>query len=240
MNVEKTVPSVAPATDVSPLANAIHEALPPPSAVPPAGDARVSVSGLIRASDADLIVACQGILNGMAGNAAYPAPVPKLADINTTYHGFIAAVDAAKDSRRMIVVRNQQRAALCGLLRDLSHYVQVACNGDRATLLGSGFSAWRNRRRVGVLPSPGNLRLVQGRVSGQLVARCEKLAGARSYEWRYANAATPTVWIALEPTFGATTRIEGLVRGAEYLVQTRARGTAGASDWSDAAMLMVV
>ena len=234
------VPSAASAPDVSPLAVAIREALPPPSAVPPAGDARVSIRVLSTATDADLIGFCQSVLTGMAGNAAYPAPAPKLADINTAYHGFIAAVDAAKDSRRMIVVRKQQRVALCGMLRDLAHYVQVTCNGDLPTLLSSGFKAQRGRQRAGLLPAPGNLRLVRGPVSGQLIARCRRLDGARTYEWRYADAVTPTVWVALEPTFGATTRIDGLVPGTQYLVQARARGTAGVGNWSDSAVLMVV
>ncbi len=84
-----------------------------------------------------------------------------------------------------------------------------------------------------------NLRLARGKVSGQLVARFGKLAQAGAYEWRFASAATPTAWTKAETTLAANTTLDGLAPGTQYIVQVRAIGTAGPSDWSDAAMLMV-
>jgi hypothetical protein len=46
--------------------------------------------------------------------------------------------------------------------------------------------------------------------------------------------------VAAEATFAASTIIEGLIPGTQYTVQAQALGTAGPSDWSDAAALMVV
>jgi hypothetical protein len=118
--------------------------------------------------------------------------------------------------------------------------VQVASGGDLPTLLSSGFPAQRGKQPVGRLPAPANPRLARGAISGQLIARCNKMHQATGYEWRYAMSATPTAWVNLEAKFAVTETIDGLVPGTQYIAQVRALGTAGPSDWSDSAMLMVV
>ncbi|HEV2607488.1 MAG TPA: hypothetical protein VGT79_05855, partial [Xanthomonadaceae bacterium] len=157
------------ATPPSPRTTTV--AVTPPPTVAPVGNAKVAISYLSETSDAHLIVAIQSILTGMAGNAAYPTPTPALADITAARNNFVAAVNAAKDSRRQIVVRNQQRATVVALLRTLAHYVQVASGGDLPTLLSSGFPAQRGRQPVGPLPAPANLRLTRGRNNGRIIAR---------------------------------------------------------------------
>jgi hypothetical protein len=230
----------------STLAVAIRQALALPEvAIPPIpgaaiGKYKVAVGFLTQSKDADLIVASERIVVGMTGNAAYPTPNPTLAALIAARNSYIAAVNAAKDSKLGIVVRKQQRAGFTAMLRDLAHYVQVASGGDLAILLSSGFTAQRQRKPVGALPAPANLRLKRGRTSGLLIARCDKLPQAGAYEWRYANVATPTAWVDIEATFAARVTIEGLTPGAQYTAQARALGTAGPSDWSDTATLMVL
>ena len=213
-------------------------AIPPTNAVP-TGKARVALSAFTRANHADLVVYSEGVLIGMTGNAAFPAPTPTLADLAATRNAYIAAVNAAKDSRRQIVVRNQRRVTLVAMLRDLALYVQVASGGDLPTLMTSGFTAQRIGQPIGALPAPSNLRLKRGSNSGQIAARCNTLAQAGAYEWRYANAATPNAWINVTATFAASTTIEGLTPATQYLVQVRALGTAGPSDWSDSAVMIM-
>jgi len=230
----------------STLAVAIHQALATPGvAIPPAlvaaiGKAKVAVGFLTQSKDADLIVASLRIELGMTGNAAYPTPNPTLAALIAARNSYIAAVNAAKDSRLGIVVRKQQRAGFTAMLRDLAHYVQVTSGGDLAILLSSGFTAQKQKKPVGPLPAPTDMRLNRGKTSGLLIARCSKLPQAGAYEWRYANVATPTAWVDIEATFAARVTIEGLTPGAQYTAQARALGTAGPSDWSDTATLMVL
>jgi len=211
-----------------------------PPTVAPVGHAKVAIGILSEASHAELIVLTLSIVTGMTGNPAYPTPIPALSDIIAARNAYIAAVDAAKDSRRQILVRNQQRAALIVSLRNLACYVQVASGGDLPTLVSSGFTAQRSRKPVGPLPAPSNLRLVRGKNSGQIIARCNKMPQAGAYGWRYASTATPTAWVAVESTFAANVTLEGLAPGTQYTVQAQALGTTGPSDWSDAATLMVV
>jgi len=236
--VASAAADVVAATPPSPETSAVAVSLPP--TVAPVGKAKVAIGFLSDETDANLIVAIKSILTGTAGNAAYPSPNPPLAAITVARDSFIAAVNAAKDSRRQIAVRNQQRATVVALVRTLAHYVQVACGGDLPTLTSSGFPAQRGKQPVGPLPAPANLRLSRGSNSGQIIARCQKLKQAGAYEWRYATAAAPTAWVEVDSTFAASVTLSGLVPGTQYSVQVRALGTAGPSDWSDAAMLMVV
>ncbi len=215
-------------------------AVTPPPAVPPTGKARVSVYFITRNTDAQLLVASQRIIVAMTGNPAYPAPNPTLAEFTAARNAYIAVVNAAKDSRLAMAVRNQQRGTFGTLLRNLAHYVQVASNGDLPTLLGSGFTAHRRSQPVGTLPAPANLRLVRGRASGQVIARCNPVPQAGAYAWRYASATAPTTWISVDTTFAASVLLEGLVPGTQYNVQARALAKVGPSNWSDVASLMVV
>jgi hypothetical protein len=212
----------------------------PPAAVPAPGKARVAVSEFQRVSDALLIVLVGRIISAMTGNAAYAKPDPTLAALAAARTSFIAAVEAARGNLIGMAVKRQQRAALVALLRKLAHYVQVTSAGDLPTLMGSGFTAQRTRQPIGRLAAPGNLRLLRGKATGQLIARCEKLDQAGAYEWRYAVASAPTVWTNVGATLAASTTLEDLVPGTQYIVQARAVGSTGPSDWSDAATLMVV
>ena len=229
---------------VAPLDNAtigVEMSLPLTTAVATApGRARVSVDFLTRNNDAALMVASGRILTGMTGNASYPAPIPALADVATARNAYVAAVNAVKNGSLGVIARRQLRAQMVILLRSLALYVQQNCKGDPLILLGSGYPPQKTRQPVGQLPAPTSLRLARGKMSGQLRARCKGVVQAGSYQWRYATAAAPTAWTQADPTLGASVTLYGLLPGTEYVVQARAIGTQGPSDWSVGSTLMVV
>ena len=204
------------------------------------GRAKAAIAFLIRDSDADLIVASGRILAGMTGNASYPSPIPALADVAIARNAYVAAVNAVKAGSLGVVARKQLRAQLVALLRSLALYVQQNCKGDPLILLGSGYPAQKTHQPAGLLPAPVNLRLARGTMSGQLKARCNTVPKVGSYQWRYATTAAPTAWNPVDTTLAASITLSGLVRGTEYVVQVRAVGALGPSDWSVASTLMVV
>jgi hypothetical protein len=203
-------------------------------------NAKVSISFLNTASDANLVTASGRIVTSMTGNANFTAPFPTLAVVTAARNGFVAAVNAVDRGRISIALRDQQRAALVQCLRDLALYVQHACQGDKVKLLSSGFLPQRVKAAIGPLGPPQNMRLVRTKMGGQLRARCKAMPQARAYQWRYANAATPTTWTQSDATTAANYLLENLVPTAQYIVQARAIGALGPSEWSDAASLVVL
>jgi hypothetical protein len=198
--------------------------------------AKVALTFIARDSDKNLVVATSQILNAMTANPSYPTPAPTLVAVTAARDALLAVINVANTSKLTIVSRRQLRPALAALLRQLAQYVQTASNGDPLVLTGSGFPLHRGRQPVGVLPAPTNLRLSRGKVSGQLGARCNVVAKAASYQWRVASALAPTVWLPADPTVAANATLRGLTPGTQYVVQARAIGSKGPSDWSDVAM----
>jgi hypothetical protein len=126
-------------------------------------------------------------------------------------------------------------------MRQLASYVQVACKGDLAVLLSSGFPIQKPQRSpIGVLPAPAGLTVTLGNRSGELDASAAPVPGAAIYNWRVTTAAAPNVVVQTAQTTAASNTFEGLTPGVVYNVQVNAVGSAGPSDWSDPVPQMVV
>ena len=202
--------------------------------------AKVSISFLNNDSDADLIVDSGRIIAAMTGNANYPTPTPDLTAVGLARSNFVDAVNSLDGGTAATATRDQKRTALTDLLRDLSLYVQGACQNNLTILLGSGFTAQKQRQPAGQLPAPLNLRLRRPDLSGQLKGRCDPISNASSYQWRTATTTDPANWTMRNPTTSASAMFDNLIPGTTYVVQVRAIGSAGPSDWSDPAVLMAV
>lgn len=202
--------------------------------------AKVSISFLTDDTDAELIVDSGRIISSLTGNAAYPTPAPTLTVVGTARTAFQTAVNGLDGGVGAATTRDQARDALTASLRDLALYVQANCQNDVVILLSSGYPAQKSRQPAGQLPAPTNVRLRRPELSGQLKGRCNPVDNASSYQWRLSKSTTPTDWTMLDPTTGASVVIEDLTPGTTYVVQARAIGSQGPSDWSDPAVLMAV
>ena len=214
--------------------------LAPTPAVTP-GRGKVSTSFLLKLKDDDLGAAIALILTGMTGNAAYPSPVPTLATLAAKGDAFKAAVQANDGGTVAVARRDQARGDVVEVLRQLAAYVQHASEGDRVALLSSGFPLQRQRGVAGgaqPIAAPTGLTIRRGKASGQAIVRCKTVPTARVYEWRYAPAATPTAWTVSDTAAASSRVLDGLVPATLYVVQVRAHGRVGASDWSESVTLV--
>ena len=201
-----------------------------------------SISWLTSDSNALLINDTGVVLVAVAANVdIYKSPTPPLADVQTALDNFSDGVAAAADGgKSAIAKRNNLRLILVGLMRQLANYVASACNGDMTNLLLSGFPTQKpTRQPVGVLPPPNNVTLTQGDRSGEVVAKANPVFGASLYTWTLTSA-TPGAAVQTAQTTAARDTFTGLTPGATYSITVNAIGTAGASDWSNPASLMVV
>ena len=201
-----------------------------------------SIQFLNNDSDALLVTDTHTILTDLTGNASYPTPNPTLAAVTTALSEFTTALaNAADGGITLTAIKNDKRAALVALLRDLATYVQVTCNGDLTVLLSSGFPIQKPQRNpIGTLPAPVNLTLALGSLSGQLNAVVPPVFGASVYNWKLTASNAPTVVVQSAQTTGGRTTFTGLTPGVVYLAQVNAVGAAGPSDWSQPVSQMAV
>jgi hypothetical protein len=218
----------------------------PTGTTPPSANhsalAKPAITFIGQSSDQALVVTGGRIVAAMTANAAYPVPVPTLAVLSAARDAFIAAVNANDRGKLAIAARNKAREPYQAALRQLSMYVAQNCQGDLVTLLSSGYPAQQPRGPDAQIapPTPGNLRVLHGPASGQLVGRCDRTAGAALYQWRYATAAAPTAYTLTDINSKGRVTLAGLLPGTQYQVQVRACGKRGSSDWSDVVAVYAV
>ena len=178
----------------------------------------------------------------MTGNTTYPTPAPALTIVTTAINAFTVAIaNAADGGKELTSIKNAKRVELISLLRQLASYVGVTCDSDMTKLLSSGFPVQKpNRTPAVVPPAPVTPLVSQGVRTGELNASTTPVVGAYIYNWRLALAASPSSYVQTAQTTGARNTFDALTAGAIYNVELNAVGTAGASDWSTAADLMVV
>ncbi|HEY3931655.1 MAG TPA: hypothetical protein VGM58_04730 [Verrucomicrobiae bacterium] len=203
---------------------------------------KTSITFLTADSDALLIIDTNTIMTMMTGNASYPAPSPMLAPVKAALNDFSTSLaNAADGGLTLTSLKNDKRAVLVALLRELANYVQSACNGDLTVLMSSGFPIQKPQRfPIGVLPAPNNLVVTPGALTGELNAAVQPVFGAAIYNWRLAAASAPDVVLQTAQTTAASTTFSGLTPGIVYIIQANAVGSAGPSDWSNPVSKMVV
>jgi hypothetical protein len=194
-----------------------------------------SVSFLLKDNDATLFNRVNGIVTAMTNNASYPSPTPTLADVGTANDDFATAMANAVDGGlTLTAIKNQKRAALVALVRQLAIYVQANCTDDLAVLLSSGFPPQKPQRQpVGVLQPPSNLTVTYGPRTGELRAKANPVAGAAVYNWQLTAAANPGVVLQTGQSTAANYTFTGLTPGQVYNTVVNVVGAAGPSSWSE-------
>ena len=181
-------------------------------------------------------------LNGNAGIPAPPSPfdLPTLLAAN---QALAAANSAALDGgRKAVAQRNHDKEVVVKLLDQLAKYVQANCKEDMTIFLSSGFKAQSSTKTTAATASEAIRYVKAGPISGQAQAKLVAIAGAGSYELRWAvvpAGGIPTAWTTQPVTnVRSATVVSGLTPGATYAFQARAVIQSAYTDWSDSATLI--
>ena len=193
---------------------------------------RVSVA-FTRLQDAEIRGFVGRVIEGMTANPAFPSPPVTMAALEAAADDFSDKLAGAKMGGPMdTAAKNNSRDSLMVLLRRIAVYVQLHCNNDLTTLLGSGFQAASTNRSQTPLERPVGLTVKNGN-SGQLVASVRPIKNKGMYEGRIKQKDGD--W--LPSVFSGDSRrvtFNGLTPGTMYTIQVRALGGAtGQSEWSD-------
>jgi len=195
--------------------------------------------GFADAADHVLEETASEVLTGLYANATiYPTPPVTAADLTTALTNFRSALaEQERSGSQGTAAKDQARAAVITLLRQLALYVQQVIQGNDAyglaELLLSGFEAVSTNRAQQPLAAPAILEILnQG--EGTVRLRVKPSANARMYEVQKQKEGS-TTW---EPAglFSSTRDmiVGDLVPGALYSFRARALGgSTGQSDWSN-------
>ncbi|RTL56072.1 MAG: fibronectin type III domain-containing protein [Sphingobacteriales bacterium] len=176
-------------------------------------------------SDADFENKVAHILNSMTGNPAFPAPIPALADVQAALDKYREDLIAAATLDRVAIAKkNQSRAELELLTKQLGMYVMFIAREDVAILTSSGFTLSK-QPEPRYITNPGNVTLSNGLSSGELVASVEAVPGAKSYVYQIVatEPTDTTMWESITVTRSKYT-FNGLLPGKRYWVRVAAAG----------------
>ena len=195
---------------------------------------RVNI-GFTGYSDGDLDEFTTNIVTNLTGNASFPAPPVKLADLSKLQTAFETALAAAaQGGTQLTAAKNAAREALEDALRIEAAYVQSIASHDLPMLLSSGFQANSTNRAQAPLDIP-TIVSISNDVTTQLTIRLQPVVNARSYQIRGTVSGNgKTELPVVDSTQARRIMLPDLTPGTTYTVQARAVGGAtGYSDWSD-------
>lgn len=185
-----------------------------------------------------LITYARAIVTAMTGNPHFTTPLPALAVVTAAIDELqLAETAALTRAKGTAAVRNEKRAALLTLLRQLKGYVQTVADASSDTGTSIIESAAIAVKKTAVR-KPRVFAAEPGLVSGsaKLVA---PFAGARAfYEWQYSLDGGKT-WVVAPATMQAKTTVTGLAPGASVQFRCRPGTKSGEGDWSQPVTLIV-
>jgi hypothetical protein len=193
----------------------------------------------------ELIVQARKVVDSMPNNPLYSGATIDAPTLAGAIDGYIASVAEATDSKKAVAEREKQRMALIRLLRQLAHFVEVACKDDMAAFMTSGFQPVTYTRTVPQQLPPASITKVEQRNTGQFLVRVKPLPKARMYQIQYApvgaGGAPPASWTQVAiPSATKPAVLNNLTPGVTYSIQVRAYGVLGYTEWSDAVTRMAI
>ena len=185
-----------------------------------------------------LVTYAQSVVKAMTGNPSFPSPVPALATV-------AAAIGALHDAETATLARtkgaaqarNDKRAALVTLLRQLLGYVQTVADADVETADTVIRSAGIAVKKTGTR-KPRVFVAEPGAISGSAKLIAASAGPRASYEWQYSTDGGKT-WVIAPVTLQAKTTILGLTPGATIQFRYRPVTKTGEGDWSQSVSLLV-
>lgn len=187
-----------------------------------------------RFSDAELYTYSGTIVSNMTNNPGFEQTIPSIQTVSEARDAYFEALTRAQDGTKAETsVKKTKRAVLESLLKQLSLYVQLVGNDNATMVATTGFLEARKNTVITYLPVPGGIVASEGPNSGSLQVKCNVIASARYYEFRYCQVTgtDEPFWHTVVSTRSKIV-IEGLTPGKEYALQVLVSTAKTRSGWS--------
>ena len=153
----------------------------------------------------EYLVSVETIISSLTGNvyfaATWPVHLPSLETITAKFASLRVAYQAAlsRDVHK-IAERDQIRAELNLMLRQIRPFLEMTANGDMAILKSTGFplrTEYTRNPHPAPLPAPTGLRVTHGPGSGNLDLHVNKEPSAGGYEaaLTYGDPTDESSWV---------------------------------------------
>jgi hypothetical protein len=181
----------------------------------------------------DLIGFTTNGITHVTGYAPVAAIKPTIAEMQAGLDDLIAKNAAARNGGRTErMLRNLAKKATVDQIRQWAGFIESVADGDRMVIVNCGFQLRRASTPSTIPATPTNVRVADGKVSGEAVLRCKGGRNVRNFSSQYAESADGP-WIDRPLTTKARgTVVPGLTPGKVYWYRMRANGAAGSSDGS--------
>ena len=179
------------------------------------------------------------IILAMTGNVNFPDPVPTLEVVQTALDDYNLKLATAtkRGSPEDTALKNESKAALALLMKQLAVYVTTAAGETLSVLLSSGFPV-PNYPSIGQSPSlVEGIKLKDGRQSGQLQLLFSSQRNVLLYEYQYTQEKDSLGELLWGDTYRTSSSRDNMIHAMPYsrcYVRVRSVNRHGESEWSEA------
>jgi len=198
---------------------------------------KLNIRGL---STTDKVAKARQIIKALTGNADFTTPQPTLAAITTaaneleTAHGDVQT--ARQTAVTMTSIMHEKEAALEGLLRQLSGYIESVAGDDESKILSAGISVRTATPATPAPETPSALSATEGDHEGEIDLSWDTVEGVKSFVIeRSPDPPTATSWVHEAVSSKSSATVSGLVSGTRYWFRVATVMSSGQSGWSDPA-----
>jgi hypothetical protein len=163
----------------------------------------------------------------MKGNPNFPNPVPTIEEAQSVKSDFDSSLTAAQTGDRVkIAIKNDNRSKVIDVKHRWARYVELEANGNRTIMMSAGFDVSKERSSTVELEQPQNLKVIDGKNPGELIASCDGVPGAKSLIFQYTTdpLSDSSLWFS-EPTTRSEFTFKGMKSGQKYWFRVIAVGS---------------
>jgi len=184
------------------------------------------------------------IITAMTGNPNVPTADPPLPELTTATDGLETAFNegqaARLASKQKTDVQDAKEKIADAAFTKEAGTVQNATGGDPVKIQSTGMEIRDPSDPIGDLGQAQNFSVTAGDNDGELDAACDRLNGAKSYEYQVsADPPTSGSWVHKATATKSSATLGGLASGSKTWARVRGIGAAGPGPWSDPASKVV-